>query len=836
MRRIAGNAQRAVAKLLALAVICICFATMAHAVKMDTYSVQFFDANGRFVVRGVTAYVFAESTQTQVPVYDLQGNPLTQPLEQDLTGRVSFKAPQGGSLWVVPSGAGVISVNDVFTPFYPDSAPYIVFGPQYSAPSSPDSGYTYFSPSAGGLRVWDGGAWVSGGGGGGIASVSEDTSPQLGGNLDVNGNNITGTTIGIVANGGAGSIVLAGAVTPTGTVDGRDLAADGAVIDALGSAALADSGTAIGQLVALRNVGGSAALPAVDGSQLTNLPGGGGASVENDAYGSGWDGDTANAPSQNAVFDKMLAVNDSLIAARAYIASLDADLPTLSLPASTTVSAFGATVVDDADAATARATLGVDAAGTDNSTPVTLAGTYDYFTLTGQQINRGQIDLATDVTGNLPVANLDSGTSASSSTYWCGNGTWATPAGSGSGDVKGPGASNLNAIPLFANTAGDSLKDSQIYVEGGVIRGFTGWACGSAIYLDNMGTGLGFYENYASDVTVTSSNSGAGRLNWNLDGTVTCDSLFTNYVSASVSEVNNLETVTTGIVAGEVVIGTGTDTAAYDATPAINLTDATGYDGADIVAAGVTDGYVLTADGANGAAWEAAAGGGGSVTDAEWIAGPHREILWEEFAGNNAIYPKISWDHESSGGTFTFSHTTDYSRFGVFKMETAGSGGYAGARIFDTMVEFGQGTAITFRSSLRIEDLIDGTDDFTVMVGFGDVTGAVETGQADCVVALYSNDDASWRFYARTGGAGTYLDSAVDVAADTWYSLQATVSADGDSVYCYVNDSLVGHITSNIPTASPCGPRFQTVAESGSNTRDVYIDYYAIRYYYPSGR
>lgn len=56
-----------------------------------------------------------------------------------------------------------------------------------------------------------------------------------------------------------------------------------------------------------------------------------------------------------------------------------------------------------------RTIAGVDAAGTDNSTDVTLAGSLDYLSLENQVITLNSIDLTADVTGTLPVANGGTG-------------------------------------------------------------------------------------------------------------------------------------------------------------------------------------------------------------------------------------------------------------------------------------------------------------------------------------------------------------------------------------------------------------------------------------------
>ena len=60
-------------------------------------------------------------------------------------------------------------------------------------------------------------------------------------------------------------------------------------------------------------------------------------------------------------------------------------------------------MLDDANAAAQRTTLGVDAAGTDNSTNVTLANT-NYLSISGQEITGGTVPVASGGTGATTAA------------------------------------------------------------------------------------------------------------------------------------------------------------------------------------------------------------------------------------------------------------------------------------------------------------------------------------------------------------------------------------------------------------------------------------------------
>lgn len=87
------------------------------------------------------------------------------------------------------------------------------------------AGDWYFNTSDGSTRIYNGSTWNTIN-----PDLIGDTSPQLGGDLDLNSNDITGT----------GNVNITGNVVLTGTVDGRDVATDGTKLDGIEASATAD--------------------------------------------------------------------------------------------------------------------------------------------------------------------------------------------------------------------------------------------------------------------------------------------------------------------------------------------------------------------------------------------------------------------------------------------------------------------------------------------------------------------------------------------------------------------------------------------------------------------
>ena len=162
--------------------------------------------------------------------------------------------------------------------------------------------------------------------------------------------------------------------------------------------------------------------------------------------------DTANVTAAGALMDS----------------EVDADIKTLSLPANTTISTFGASLVDDANAAAARTTLGVDAAGTDNFGGINVSAGEDPDLITGGEtisfIGKGATEVVYEAaTNTFTITSTDEN---DNTTYSAGNGislsgTTFSVAG---GDGLTQNASGLAVDATVLRTTGDGVVSGSAQI------------------------------------------------------------------------------------------------------------------------------------------------------------------------------------------------------------------------------------------------------------------------------------------------------------------------------------------------------------------------------------
>lgn len=353
---------------------------------------------------------------------------------------------------------------------------------------------------------------------------------------------------------------------------------------------------------------------------------------------------------------------------------------------------------------------------------------------------------------------------------------------------------------------------------------------------NSLTSGSGFYLS-------SNSIAGAGSklLNLNRSGANTNASVTTYGLYSSVS---NTGTSSTNIAAAFRASGAsenialrleGATSGAIDITPPASTAN---YKLTLPAAQASTSGLALVNDGSGNLSWADATAGSSFSTSSQ---DNFEDFVFDDYAGNGsndnqfaftqAIAGSGSSSEVDGGAGLLYAGGNDYAGIHVLNTGTTATGRAAiGSFNHYNKIKVG-GKQVIYEGRVRVENLSTSAQTFTVYFGLMDLTLAASTvtagAPANGIYFTYTHgsNSGNWQAFSRSSSTSSTVNSSVAVVANTWYKLRAVVNDNGTNVDFYVDGTLIGSATTNIPTSAAMKFVYKLEKTVGTTARTSSLDY-----------
>lgn len=170
---------------------------------------------------------------------------------------------------------------------------------------------------------------------------------------------------------------------------------------------------------------------------------------------------------------------------------------------------------------------------------------------------------------------------------------------------------------------------------------------------------------------------------------------------------------------------------------------------------------------------------------------------------------------------------------GILRIQTGTTTTGAVALKTPDCIQLGGSMTYIFKCCIRLPNLPDATENFTINAGFTDRPSGLSA-VTDGLVFIVDTNNAGWSVTSRSNGLGTRVNSVVGISANVWYDLEIRSNADASSADFYVNGQLLSTVTTNIPSgvgrATAIG--LTIIKSAGSVSRFLDIDYMSLEWGY----